>query len=479
MAFPVTLNGTTYTLADFEGLNYVDGFPNALEDFVTEAGTKVTAAQTAQTAAETAQAAAEAALDSFDDRFLGSKASDPTLDNDGNALTDGALYFDTTNNVMKVYDLGNTEWKQTTPTSVQQTNIDTVAGISADVSTVASNDTNITTVATNIGDVNSFAEVYRIASTAPTTSLEEGDLYYNTTDNNVQVYNGSAWQDVAPIATSITASQISDVTSTAAELNLVDGSAANTITNSKAVIYGASGQITANQLDLLAQGDLRLQDSAGGQYVALQAPATISSSFTLTLPTGDGTADQVLKTDGSGNLGFVDAGGGAWNLVDEVTVSTDVSSVDLEGMDSTYQNYAVVVSNAGMSSGENVYMRFKNGGSYDTSSIYSNTSNGARSGNNNWYIQQIENQSAFRIMIISSIDTEGHGCVMYIHNPAATTVATGIHGTWMAQDGGQAYMDFFAGSYNRTTSGAVTGIRLFPNNRDWDAGNFRLYGIGG
>lgn len=38
MAFPVTLNGRTYTLADFEGNNYVDGFPDALEDFVTQAG---------------------------------------------------------------------------------------------------------------------------------------------------------------------------------------------------------------------------------------------------------------------------------------------------------------------------------------------------------------------------------------------------------------------------------------------------------
>ena len=37
MAYPVTLNGTTYTLASFEGLNYVDGFPDALEDFVTHA----------------------------------------------------------------------------------------------------------------------------------------------------------------------------------------------------------------------------------------------------------------------------------------------------------------------------------------------------------------------------------------------------------------------------------------------------------
>ncbi|MDA7677523.1 hypothetical protein N8561_01395 [bacterium] len=54
--------------------------------------------------AETAQAAAELAYDNFDDRYLGPKASDPTLDNDGDALLDGALYFNTTTNVIKYYD---------------------------------------------------------------------------------------------------------------------------------------------------------------------------------------------------------------------------------------------------------------------------------------------------------------------------------------------------------------------------------------
>ncbi len=43
-------------------------------------------------------------MDSFDDRYLGTKSSDPTVDNDGNALAAGALYFSTSQNVMKVYD---------------------------------------------------------------------------------------------------------------------------------------------------------------------------------------------------------------------------------------------------------------------------------------------------------------------------------------------------------------------------------------
>ena len=87
----------------------------------TASETAKTAAETAQTAAETAKTAAEAALDNFDDTFLGAKSSDPTLDNDGkvhgvlaagvpvapldgDALTAGDMYFNTTVNNLKVYN---------------------------------------------------------------------------------------------------------------------------------------------------------------------------------------------------------------------------------------------------------------------------------------------------------------------------------------------------------------------------------------
>ncbi len=69
----------------------------------TNAATSATAASTAQTAAEAAQTAAELAADNFDDTYLGAKASDPTVDNDGDALTAGDLYFNTTSNVLRVY----------------------------------------------------------------------------------------------------------------------------------------------------------------------------------------------------------------------------------------------------------------------------------------------------------------------------------------------------------------------------------------
>ena len=60
------------------------------------------------TAAQAAQTAAEAALDSFDDRYLGAKSSAPSLDNDGNALITGALYWNTTSNLMFVWS--GTAW---------------------------------------------------------------------------------------------------------------------------------------------------------------------------------------------------------------------------------------------------------------------------------------------------------------------------------------------------------------------------------
>ena len=63
------------------------------------------ASDAAASAVSAAQSAASAAtiLDNFDDRYLGAKASDPALDNDGEALIVGALYFNTTDGVMKIY----------------------------------------------------------------------------------------------------------------------------------------------------------------------------------------------------------------------------------------------------------------------------------------------------------------------------------------------------------------------------------------
>ena len=60
----------------------------------------------------------------------------------------------------------------------------------------------------------------------------------------------------------------------------------------------------SDNVTLNSQSDLRFADSDSSNYVALQAPTTIGTNLTLTLPTADGIANQALITDGSGNLSF-------------------------------------------------------------------------------------------------------------------------------------------------------------------------------
>lgn len=72
----------------------------------TQAGIATAGGSTATTQAGIATAAAvsaAASYDSFDDRYLGAKTSDPTLDNDGNAILTGALYFNSVAAEMRVY----------------------------------------------------------------------------------------------------------------------------------------------------------------------------------------------------------------------------------------------------------------------------------------------------------------------------------------------------------------------------------------
>ena len=70
----------------------------------TNAATSETNAATSETNAATSATNAANSFDSFDDRFLGTKASDPTLDNDGNALVEGAMYYNSTDNDIRFYN---------------------------------------------------------------------------------------------------------------------------------------------------------------------------------------------------------------------------------------------------------------------------------------------------------------------------------------------------------------------------------------
>ena len=73
-------------------------------------------------------------------------------------------------------------------------NINAAVANASNINSVVSNATNINTTAANITDVNTFANRYRIGSTNPTTSLDVGDLFFNTSANELRIYNGTQWQ---------------------------------------------------------------------------------------------------------------------------------------------------------------------------------------------------------------------------------------------------------------------------------------------
>jgi len=272
-----------------------------------EALASKTAAASSASAAASSETAAAGYVDTFDDKYLGAKGTAPTVDNDGDALTDGALYFLTTTNIMYVYDLGTTTWLQLTLTPDDQTNVDTVAGIAAnvttvsgisadvtsvagvsanvttvagvsanvttvagvsgnvttvagisadvttvaadgtDIGTVATNIANVNTTATNISPVNYFATQYLgVAGTAPTATVT-GALYYNNTGGSEQLYvwDGSAWQQAAfSVSGSVTAFNTRTGAITLSSTDVTDALTAGSIETAKI----ADDAITADKL---------------------------------------------------------------------------------------------------------------------------------------------------------------------------------------------------------------------------------------
>ena len=141
-----------------------------------------------------------------------------------------------------------------------------------------------------------------------TVSYDDSD---NTLDFTVGTLNQDTTGNAATATTLETARTIAGQS--------FDGSAniaiaSTDLSNTSAIALLTSSQTLTNktltspqintQIDFLARAEARFQDASGGQYVALEAPATVSSNVTFTLPAADGTSGQVIKTDGSGALSF-------------------------------------------------------------------------------------------------------------------------------------------------------------------------------
>ena len=294
----------------------------------TGAETAETNAETAQSAAEAAQAAAEAVLDNFDDAYLGAKASDPTVDNDGDPLADGALYFDTTNDIMKVYDLATTTWFQLTPTVLAQTNINTVAGIASDVSAVAAIDSDVTTVAGIDSDVSTVAADSADISTVATSIANVNTTATNITNVNTTATNIANVNTVAGISADVTSvAGISANVTTVAGITS-DVAAVGAIASDVTTVAGVATDVTTaatNIVDISNFADVYYGPSA-------TAPTLRADGSALQI--GDlyfDTATDTMKVYGSG--GWVAAGSSVNGTADRFVYSVSSSTTTITGPD--------------------------------------------------------------------------------------------------------------------------------------------------
>ncbi len=202
------------------------------------------------------------------------------------------------------------------------TNINSVAGSISNVNTVASDIANVNTTAANITGVNSFGERYRVSSSAPTTSLDVGDLYYDTTLDVMKVYGSSGWQNAGSSVNGT--SQRNKFTATAGQ-TVFSGSDDDNVTlvydplfldvylNGVRLVNGSSNDFTATDGSTItlnsgaAAGDI-LNVVSFGTFNLASFSATNITSGTVNnarLPSTISQTNLIAAGDGSSQDGFI------------------------------------------------------------------------------------------------------------------------------------------------------------------------------
>lgn len=277
------------------------GTPTSDTDAATKAYVDNVAGSTA--AAEAAAAAAAASYDAFDDRYLGAKTSDPTLDNDGNALITGALYWNTPAAEMRAYD--GSVWKQLAPQATFFRWKKTAVGGETTLSGV---DDNGISLSYNVGAMYLYLNGVLLTRT----------LEYTAT-------NGSTVTSLA----ALTAGDIVEIISLPA-LVIADV-ITNSIMDAKGDILVASAADTPGRLPVGSNGQYLQADSTqalgvkwasvsgysaptlGSTVINSGATVTTISGLTLSAPVLSGT----VTASGDINLS---AAGGPGSVIDEFTL---------------------------------------------------------------------------------------------------------------------------------------------------------------
>ena len=166
-----------------------------------------------------------------------------------------------------------------------------------------------------------------IALTSTNTTLSMTNATISDARNAVIKFTGTlAANATVFVETGIEKTYVVDNATTGAftlALNQVGGSSViwSTTDKSHKIIYldGTNPTDIGNDLSTIRlpnQNEVRFGDADNSNYVGFKSGSAVTTNTIWALPLGDGTADQVLKTDGSGTLSFATvSGGAAWQAV--------------------------------------------------------------------------------------------------------------------------------------------------------------------
>ena len=161
-------------------------------------------------------------------------------------------------------------------------------------------------------------EAVSIAGGAQTTALVMTDATISNARNAVIKLTGTiTGNQIVTIPDSIEKTYIIENGTTGAftvEFKTVSGTGPTWSATDKGikVLYADGTNVIdilskSSQINLVNENEVRFEDASGGEYAGLKAPATVSASYTLSLPTADSAnSGYGLTTDGSGQLSFTD-----------------------------------------------------------------------------------------------------------------------------------------------------------------------------